>query len=175
MMLKLRPYKPCDGEFIAAWLKDEDVFYKWSAGRFGDYPLTAKKLNEKYIKNNGDCCEKDNFYPFTALDGNEAVGSLIMRYTNPQKSVLRFGFIIVDSSKRGKGYGKKMLEIALRYAFNIYGAEKVTLGVFANNESAKYCYKSVGFKETGEKEFYEINGAQWECVEMEIARQMADK
>ncbi len=166
-MLRLRPYKPCDGEKIITWLKDEDVFLKWSAGRFGDYPLTAKKFNEKYIENNGDCPESDNFYPFTFTDDNEIAGSLIIRYLNREKTILRFGFIIVDSKKRGKGYGKKMLSLALKYAFEIYGAEKVTLGVFENNEPAHYCYKSVGFMDAGE-EIYTINGETWKCIEMEI-------
>ncbi len=166
-MLRLRSYKPCDAEKIVTWLKDEDIFYKWSAGRFGDYPLTAEKLNNKYIDNNGDCTEKDNFYPFVLEDETGVVGSLIMRYINPEKTVIRFGFIIVDSEIRGKGYGKKMLELALKYAFEIYGTEKVTLGVFENNSPAHFCYKSAGFTDTG-KETYTINGEKWNCIEMEI-------
>ncbi len=168
-MLRLRHYKPCDGEKIVTWLKDEEIFYKWSTGRFGKYPLTSEKLNEKYITFNGDCPESDNFYPFTFTDGNEVAGSLIMRYINHEKTVLRFGFIIVDSEKRGNGYGKKMLSLALKYAFEIYGAEKVTLGVFENNESARHCYESTGFKAIGE-EIYEINGEIWKCIEMEITK-----
>ena len=37
--------------------------------------------------------------------------------------------------------------MGLRYAFDIYGAKKVSLGVFENNESAYYCYKAAGFKD----------------------------
>ncbi len=168
-MFKLRPYKPCDAEKIVSWLKDEDIFYKWSGGRFGEYPLTAEKLNNKYIENNGDCTEKDNFYPFVLEDETGVVGSLIMRYLNPEKTVIRFGFIIVESKIRGKGYGKNMLTLALKYAFEIYGAEKVTLGVFENNAPAYYCYKSMGFKDIGE-EIYNIKGDIWKCIEMEIVR-----
>lgn len=39
-----------------------------------------------------------------------------------------------------------MLKAALRYAFDILKAEKVTLGVFENNEPAYYCYKAAGFR-----------------------------
>ncbi len=167
-MLKLRPYKPCDAKKIADWLKDEDIFYKWSGGRFGDYPLTVEKLNNKYIDNNGDCLEADNFYPFVLEDETGVVGSLIMRYINPDKTVIRFGFIIVDSEIRGKGYGKKMLKLALKYAFEIYGAEKITLGVFENNSPAHYCYKSAGFKDSGDTHFMDIKGEKWNCIEMEF-------
>ena len=55
---------------------------------------------------------------------------MIMRYTDEEKSVLRFGFVIVDEAKRGMGYGKKMLLLALKFAFEVFGAKKVTLGNF---------------------------------------------
>ena len=66
--------------------------------------------------------------------------------------------------------GKKMLQMAIRYAFDMLQAEKVTLGVFENNPSAYYCYKAAGFKkiETEKKIVFEILGEQWKCIEMEV-------
>ncbi len=171
-MLRLRQYKPCDAEKFPLWLKNKDIFYKWSAGRFGNYPITAEKINKKYINNNGDCLEYDNFYPFIAFDESGSVGSLIMRYLDEEKTVVRFGFIVIDSEKRGKGYGKEMLNLALKYAFEIYGAQKVILGVFENNAPAHYCYKSVGFTDAGE-EIYNINGEEWKCIEMECLKKIS--
>lgn len=170
MELRLRPYKPCDAECIVSWIKDEDDLRKWSSDRFGDYPITSEDINNKYIGNNGDCIESDNFYPLTAFDESGVVGHLILRYTDEEKKVIRFGFVIVDDSKRGKGYGKQMLTLAIKYAFDIFGAEKITLGVFDNNKSAYYCYKAAGFKENGEEMFCELFGEQWRIVEMEIKR-----
>ena len=170
MELRLRHYKPCDADSIISWIKDEDALRKWSSDRFGDYPISAEDINNKYIENNGDCVEPDNFYPLIAFDESGVVGHLILRYTDEEKKVIRFGFVIVDDSKRGKGYGKKMLILAIKYAFDIYGAEKVTLGVFDNNEPAYYCYKAAGFNETGEETFCELFGEQWRIVEMEIKR-----
>ena len=93
-----------------------------------------------------------------------------MRFTDEQKQILRFGFVIVDDTKRGKGYGKKMLELALKFAFEILKAEKVTLGVFENNPSAYYCYKAAGFQEITmeEDEYSAILGEKWKCIEMEV-------
>ena len=170
MALRLRQYKTCDADSIVNWIKDEDVLRKWSSDRFGDFPITSEDINNKYIGNNGDCIESDNFYPLTAFDESGVVGHLILRYTDEEKKVIRFGFVIVDDSKRGKGYGKQMLTLAIKYAFEIFGAEKITLGVFDNNEPAYYCYKAAGFKENGEEMFCELFGEQWRIVEMEIKR-----
>lgn len=45
------------------------------------------------------------------------------------------------------GYGKAMLKLALKYAFQITGARAVQLNVFKENTWAKYCYESIGFVE----------------------------
>ena len=58
---------------------------------------------------NGDCLEPDNFYPMTAFDETGIAGHLIMRFTDAEKTVLRFGFVIVDEAKRGRGYGKALM------------------------------------------------------------------
>ena len=108
--MRLRPYKSCDAVVIEKWIQDKDVFQKWGGERFGAFPISASVIDEKYTRLNGDCIEKDNFYPWIAMDedGN-AVGHFIMRYTNGDNRQWRFGWVIVDDAMRGKGYGKQML------------------------------------------------------------------
>lgn len=171
--LIIRPYKPKDAEAIVSWIKDERALRKWSSDRYGAYPITAEDINYKYLKCNGDCEEPDNFYPITAADANGPVGHLIMRYTDKAKTIIRLGFIIVDDSKRGMGYGKRMIQMAMRYAFDMLKAEKITLGVFDNNPSAYYCYKAAGFNEIPMKKdiILEILGEKWKCIELEANRE----
>ena len=166
-MIKLRPYKKCDSKKIANWIRDEKVFRMWGGELFGEYPITADIINDKYTLKNGDCIEPDNFYPWTALDDeNNVVGHFIMRYINGDKHILRFGWVIIDDSIRGKHFGTEMLKAGLYYAFDIFGADLVTIGVFENNEIAHNCYKRVGFadKETAEKE-------PWNIIEMEMSKE----
>ena len=163
-MIRLRPYKSCDSEVIAEWIKDENVFRKWGGERFGNYPITASTIDEKYRNDNGDCVETDNFFPWTAIDDDgRTVGHFIMRYTDGDNKQLRFGWVIVDDKHRGKGYGKQMLMLWLKYAFDIFKVDRVTIGVFENNESAYMCYKKVGFIE---KKI--VKGEPWNIKEMEI-------
>lgn len=158
-MLRLRPYISDDAEQILSWCKDEKAFYKWTAGVLGDYPLSKEQFSAVNSR-----------MAFTAIDDNEIVGFFTLR--NPDKlfEELRFGFVIVDSKKRGKGYGKKILQLGLKYAKEIYGAKKVSLGVFENNEPAYHCYKAVGFKDVVQEEIetYHILGEDWKCLVLEI-------
>lgn len=162
-MLSLRPYKPCDASAVVSWITDEVSFYQWSAGRFGPYPLTPKRLNDHY----DSFADSDAFFVFSAYDETGTVGQVMMRFLDAQKTVLRFGFIIVDAKKRGKGYGARMLSLALDYAFSFLHVEKVTLGVFANNPAAEKCYRSLGFRDAGAPDHYPILGEEWLCLELE--------
>lgn len=167
-MVRLRPYKRCDAQYIVSWIKDEVAFRKWCADRYEKYPISAEDMNAQY----DSLAEKDNFYQMTAFDDSGIVGHLIMRFIDEEKKVLRFGFVIVDASKQGKGYGKEMLSLALKYAFEILKVEKVTLGVFENNMQAYHCYKAVGFKDVvlDKEEYYHVLGEDWKCLELEIAQ-----
>ncbi len=168
-MLRLRPYKACDAQEIAAWIKSEYAFRMWSADRYDKYPITPDDMNAYYNKygNSGQ------IWGMTAFDESGIVGHLTMRF--PKDGCLdevRLGFVIVDDLKRGKGYGKEMLLLAIQYAFNFIKVSKISLGVFENNTAAINCYKSCGFKTVKREitESYQCLGEVWNCIEMEIVR-----
>ena len=158
-MIRLRLYNVSDADKILSWSNDERAFYKWSAGVLGEYPIT----NEQFGFVN-------NLMAFTAIDDDEVVGFFTMRRPTEKFDELRFGFVVVDPEKRGKGYGKAMLQLGTKFAKEIFGAKKVSLGVFENNESAYYCYKAVGFKDVvlEETEKYVVLGEEWKCLELEM-------
>ena len=94
-----------------------------------------------------------------------------MRFTDENKTTLRLGFVIVDDTKRGKGYGKEMISLAIKYAFEIFNAEKLTIGAFENNMPAYYCYKAAGFKDVETEEIvYEIFGEKWKVLELALTK-----
>ena len=165
-MLRLRPYKKCDAEAIVSWIGDERSFRQWCSDRFPAYPITARDLNDYYDAR----AMLDNHYEMTAFDESGVAGHLILRFTDEEKKILRFGFVIVDSRRRGAGLGKEMLGLAIRYGFEILKAETITLGVFENNASAYRCYRSVGFRETGKTVPHRFFGEDWNVIELELPR-----
>ena len=172
-MLTLRPFKTCDAEKIVSWCEDETVFQMWGGEMFGSYPLPAESVTDMYLARNGMCAEEDNFYPFTAVEDGIPVGHLIIRYIHGDKKFLRLGWVIVDSKKRGKGYGKELILMGTKYAFEMLGADKVSLGVFENNPAAYHCYKSAGFDKpsTLEDSYMDVNGQKWKVIELEITKE----
>ncbi len=59
---------------------------------------------------------------------------------------------------------------AVDYARDVLNVSKITLGVFANNDSARYCYEAAGFRSIGKIETYKMSIGEWECIEMELCR-----
>ena len=154
-----RPFNINDASTILSWCKDKHAFRLWSADRYKDFPAKPEEMMEQY--------KGDNMYPLTAVVGDTIIGHILLRYPTDDKTHIRFGFVIVDDSQRGKGYGKQMLRLAIDYAQQELGAQKMTLSVFCDNLSALECYKSVGFRITGE-DTYSIDGEEWKGYEMTI-------
>ena len=157
--MTLRPFSINDASTILSWCKDKHAFRLWSADRYKDFPAKPEDMIEQY--------EGENMNPLTAVMGDAIVGHILLRYPTEDRTLVRFGFVIVDDSKRGKGYGKQMLRLAIGYAQQELGAQKITLGVFCDNHSAIECYKYVGFRITG-ADAYQIDGEEWKGFEMEM-------
>ena len=166
-MLRLRPYKPGDARTITTWLKNEYAFRQWSADRYDKYPITPDDMNLYYDRDR----DNGNIWGMTAFHEAGIAGHFTMRFPKENDfHEIRLGFVIVDDKQRRKGYGKEMLNLAIRYAFDYAGAEKITLGVFENNEAARRCYESCGFQTVRleQTERYRCMGEIWNCVEMEL-------
>lgn len=165
MNLSLRPYKPLDAVVITSWLKSEYLMRQWCADRYEHYPVTPEDMNayyERYI-------DGQRSRALTMMDDNEVAGYITLRIPSDDSSEQRIGFVIVDDSKRGRGLGKALVSMAVKYAFEKLGATKVSLGVFENNPSAIHCYEAAGFHRVSrpEAERYQCLGETWNCIEME--------
>lgn len=165
-MLRLRPFIARDAGIVTTWLKSEYAFRQWCADRYEKYPITAEDMILYYNKNQSN----SNAFAMTAFDETGPVGHFTLRF--PKEGIFeeaRLGFVIVDDKKRGMGYGKELVLLAVQYAFDFLKVKKVSLGVFENNQTALHCYLACGFTEVSveKAESYLCMGETWNCIEME--------
>lgn len=163
-MLKLKPYEKKDAELLIRWLKNEITFRYWCTDTYEKFPPTETEINAFYAS------WGNHIKVFTAFDGESPVGHITMRYLDESKEEIRFGFILVDGEKRGKGYGKEILRLALRYAFDVLQVNAVTIGVFEQNIAARRLYETLGFTETGEVKIYHFFGETWHYPILKMER-----
>jgi RimJ/RimL family protein N-acetyltransferase len=99
------------------------------------------------------------------------VGNLTLtRYGDVEKSkhVRVLGMLVVDGY-RGTGIGTKLIAYALGWAREQKGVEKLSLGVFSNNERAFRLYEKFGFKVEGvRKKHYYIAGKHEDEIDMAL-------
>ena len=163
--MHLRAFREEDAEIIAGWLRSKEEFYKWSADRYNQFPLTGDDINRNYAPQQSS----GRFYPLTAVNEHgDVIGHFIIRYPKADDDTsVRFGFVILDPALRGKGYGKEMLRLGIAYVKDHLSASRIDLGVFENNENARHCYEAAGFKEYGRRECAMPIGT-WTCIDMEM-------
>ena len=60
-----------------------------------------------------------------------------------------FGILLADDDSRGKGYGTKLTNTMVEYAFNKLGMHKVTAEVLCENAASIAMFKKCGFSIDG--------------------------
>lgn len=166
-MIRLRPFKLSDSDYISKWLDNEISLNKWCAGQF-KYPLTAQQITDYYHKYESD----SNAWLMTALNEEGIpVGHFMMCKADYINGSIYLAFVVLDTNLRGKGCGKEMLSQAIKYAFDILSFRKVTLRVFENNAPARKCYTSVGFvDEKYSENFFQYGDEKWGIYDMTIEK-----
>lgn len=167
-MIRLRPFKTGDSETMERWLPEQRQFAMWCAGKF-QYPLTAEQIR-KYAA----AMEMEEYaWIMAALnEEGELVGHFMIRKADYERNSAHLGFIVVDPDRRGKGYGKEMVSQAVKYAFEILGMKRVTLGVVESNQAAYACYLAVGFHvEERMEQGYTYEGEEWPFCLMAIEKE----
>ncbi len=141
--MRIRPYiESRDYEKLEKWIDGERTHALWCANLV-PYPMTRNSFHH-YLENNAKDFA-DGAYVATERD-EDAIGFFCYS-VNDEENTGFLKFIIVDTDKRGIGCGKEMLQLALRYAFDITGVALVQLNVFDENFAAKRCYEKLGFVE----------------------------
>ena len=91
---------------------------------------------------------KETAFPFAIYADNVLVGFIMLGYYESKKQYTLWKFLI-DKHYQNKGYGRKALQLAVKYLIETFDVSEIYTGVALGNEIAKHLYNSVGFVETG--------------------------
>lgn len=141
--MRLRPYIACrDFEEIKNWITEERMHAMWCANLI-QFPIERENF-EKIME---EAAERFGDSPYVATsDEGELIGFFCYS-VNLDNNEGMLKFVMINPRYRGRGYGKEMLRLVVKYAFEITKAQAVHLNVFPENSGAKKCYEAVGFKE----------------------------
>lgn len=141
--MRIRPYiSVLDFDEMDKWITDERTHAMWCANLIS-YPLQKRNFEETLAEFAAKF--KDSPYVATTNEGKLVGFFCYSVNTDTNEGMLKF--VVTAPEFRGKGYGREMVALAVKYGFEITKADAVQLNVFSENIGAKKCYLSAGFTE----------------------------
>ena len=139
--MRLRPYRKSDAKAVRNWIEDERTHALW-CGNLLPFPFTEKDFNQ-YLE---ETEERRGNSSFTAVMDDGTPAGFLRMGINPALNSGFLGFVVVDAGERGKGYGKEMLRLAVKYAFETLPVIRIYAGVFEYNIPSMKVLEKAGFK-----------------------------
>lgn len=141
----LRPLERADlNETYLGWLNDAEVTRYMEAGAF---PATYQDLEKFYQGVTGSTT--DVIFAIADRKSHRHIGNAKLGPIHWIHRRAMFGIMIGDKGFWGRGIGEEVTRLMVEYAFRRLNLNRVTLGVFAEHESAVGCYEKVGFRVEG--------------------------
>jgi diamine N-acetyltransferase len=110
-------------------------------------PETAPYITQCSRARHAQLLEDPNEALLLAVEAGNPVGFVLLAgLTNEHRGIELRRIVVLD---KGRGVGRRVLELTLEHAFGELGAHRVWLDVMPHNQRARRAYAAVGFVEEG--------------------------
>ena len=157
-MIKLRPLKITDAQFMLEWMHDEDIQKGFRKNMLGMTKENAETFIGQAISDFSKVKDGGAVHYAISNELDEYLGTISLKNISIVNNNAEFA-IVLRKEYQGKGYAKEATTQLIEKAFHEFGLHKIYLSVLENNLTAKKSYESSGFIYEGElKEHICING-----------------
>ena len=143
----LEPFTRDDFARLLSWVPDEVAMFRW-AGSIFEWPLTESQL-EAYVTPTAEHPPTRLIWRTLDVASGEAVGHVELNSIDHRQRSTTLSRVLIGPPYRGRGLSYAMVDAVLPIAFNDLGLHRVDLRAFEDNEPARRCYESLGFKREG--------------------------
>jgi len=168
-LIKLQSFDETDFNQLIAAIPDARFLLQWTGQKY-IYPLDVSQLRNTLKKTTG---EQPTYKVLKAVrsDTSETVGHIQLMDINYSVASGVLGRVLIFPDHRGKGFGKAMVGLAVKDAFESLGLNEITLNVFDFNETAIATYKSIGFIDYQlKKGALMFQNETWNIIKMKLSR-----
>ena len=157
-----------DAEVFASWFDDPRATRL--AGFRPIWPMnraSAQERLEEWVKASPGTIN----FAVRAIADDRLVGGIGLMDINGADGHAQLGLSVYKQDDWGHGYGREMIVLALRYAFNELNLYRVWLTTPGFNERAMKLYEKLGFRHEGRgREHILLDGTRWDVVYMGMLR-----
>lgn len=140
----LRPITLDDTDLIVKWRNNPSVVQN-----FIFREKFTKEMHENWMRTKVEPGQVIQYIVEEKKSGRP-IGSVYFRDVNENYNSAEFGIFIGEDDARGKGYGKEITSLFVRYGFESLGLHRIQLRLVKGNAAAARTYSSVGFHKEGE-------------------------
>lgn len=166
LFIKSKPFDIKDSANVVRWVSDSP----WSTFLFSSqfrFPLTE----EDFKKYHSNAVSGHEFFSFFDESSGAHVGHCELKAISLHHLHGTIANVLISPEQRGKGAGKAMLQLMLKYAFEKLQLHRVGLAVHAVNERAIAAYRSIGFKVEGEiREVLKFENTYYSLLQMSVLK-----
>jgi RimJ/RimL family protein N-acetyltransferase len=157
-----------DAEAFAQWF--DDPMGTRLAGWRPNHPINKARAKEKldeWVK----AAPGEIYFSVRTIADDRLVGGIGLKDINLVDETAELGLGIYRQEDWGLGYGREMITLALRYAFNELNLHRVWLSTSGFNERALKLYEKLGFRHEGRgREHVRVDERRWDIVYMGMLR-----
>jgi len=148
---------------------DSEALYRWrmdpaSRPTFRSTDPVSLPTHEAFLARHLVGTSGDRWFVVEAL--GEPVGAIALYGFSADRSEAEWGRLVIDPAKRGRGYGRRALELLVERAREL-GVRRLRCEVVAGNAPAERIYEALGFVETGRED---VGGRLFRYLERELTR-----
>jgi RimJ/RimL family protein N-acetyltransferase len=170
-MIELQPFTKEDIPTLIGWIDSPEFLLQWGGPAFW-YPLDEAQIRRQIDLT---VAQEPGMVAYKAVDvgTGQIVGHIELLGIDRQNRSAYLGRVLVGPPHlRGKGVGYRMVQGALRVAFDELLLHRVELLVFDFNDKAIVCYERAGFQKEGMlREARRMGDAYWSLLRMSILEQ----
>lgn len=166
----LRPLRPDDGQRIRRWMADLTLLHNTvlvPGPEFAPvHPYTTAE-SDRYLEHLVTDSDRCSFA--IEVDG-EHVGNIGLKAIDRANAMAECFIEIGEPAARGRGVGRRSMELLIEYAFFTVQLRLIFLGVFEFNEPAIRLYRGLGFRDGPQYGWHYVEGEFVEVLGMLLTR-----
>ncbi len=121
------------------WENDPDIYA--DMGRFGAYHYNEAAVNRYF-----DAKQNDSRVMLAVMKKAAPIGEVQLKQIDREKGECTLSIHMQNDAVKGRGYGTRAEQLALRYAFDVLGLRAVNADTIVKNTRSQHVLEKVGFQ-----------------------------
>lgn len=128
----------------SGWENDPSIYADMKS--FAPYRYDEDSVNDYF-----DNKQAPTRILFAIMHGDEPIGELQLKHINAASRECTLSIHLQNDSVKGKGYGTRAEQLAIRYAFDVLGMVAVNADTIEKNARSRHVLEKVGFRFIGQE------------------------